>query len=124
VYAELNFFDGNVSAAIEECYSSVIANSATIEDIPDEGLREEIRAKILEVTIAHIESDPEAAAILASRLEYLPLYDIVRFIQLGNTPEFMAKYNQTLYSSQLVIAMDLDILAFGRPGGGLEYVSF
>lgn len=123
MYAELNLFDGNVSAAIEECYSSLIANSATIEDIPDEGLRDEIRAKILEVTM-HIESDPEAAAILASRLEYLPLYDIVQFIQLGNTPEFMAKYNQTLYSGQSVIAMDLDILEFGRPGGGLEYVSF
>jgi len=124
VYTELNFFNGNVSAAIAECYSSVEANSATIEDIPNEGLRDDIRAKMLEITIVYVESDPEAAAILASRLEYLPLSKILQFIQLGNTPEFMAKYNQTLYSSQSVNAMDLGILAVGRPGGGLEYVSF
>ena len=58
-----------------------IANSATLKDIPDDGVQDEIRAKLLEIILANVESDPDTAAALASELEYLPLNDI---IQLSN----------------------------------------
>ncbi|KAL3816075.1 hypothetical protein ACHAXA_009713 [Cyclostephanos tholiformis] len=55
--------------------------AATLKDIPDDGVQDEIRAKLLEVILANVESDPDTAAALASELEYLPLNDI---IQLSN----------------------------------------
>jgi hypothetical protein len=114
--------DANVSAAMAECISPTIANSATLEDVPDETLREEIRAELLEAMLAQV--DPDTAAILASRFEVIPLYDVIQFIQYSNTPEITDKYNQTLLTGMSVNVMDLEILTLGRPSSSLEYVSF
>ncbi len=120
VYGELNVFDANVSAAMSECTSSIVANSATLEDLPDDVLRDEIKAELLEVILATVDSDPDTAATLASELEHLPMQDIITYIQLGNTPEFMERDNETIYSNPLMNFMDGAILALGRPAGSLE----
>ena len=122
IYGELNGFDANISAAISECISTVTAESATLEDVPDDGLRDEIKAALLEVILANLCSDPETAATLASELEDLPLYDIIQFIQLGNTPELTESDDETIYSNPSMGFLDGSILALGRPAGSLEWV--
>jgi hypothetical protein len=120
VYGELNVFDANVSAAMSECTSSIVANSATLEDLPDDVLRDEIKAELLEVILATVDSDPDTAATLASELEDLPLNDIIGFIQRGNTQEFMERDDETISSNPLMNSLDGAILALGRPAGSLE----
>jgi len=118
VFGELNPLDGNVTTELAQCQSS--HKSATVEDIPDEELRNAIEAKILNITLAHIESDPESAEIIASRLFALPLSEIQRIILYANTPEYMEIYAESLYSGMGVGSLDSHVLALGRPADDLE----
>ena len=122
VYGELNFFDPTVAAALGECAESIIASAATVDDIPDEQLKEEIKAKMMEVGTLMSPDDPESAELLASRLLTLPLLEVMNTILYANTPEYAEKYLESLYSTDIA-AMDMSIMAVGRPANDLEEVS-
>ncbi len=104
---------------IKEC-TAPAADAATLADIPDEELREEVRAMIVEIILEHYASDQVDAETIASRLDDLPFTEISRFIAYANTPEYMEKYADSLYSGVGTSFLDLDLLALGRPAGSLE----
>lgn len=121
VFGELNPLNGNVTAELAECQSS--HDSATVNDIPSEELRAKIKVKLVEIIIAHIESDPDAAEILATRLFDLPLSEIQRIVLYANTPEYVELYAESLYSGIGVGSLDTSVLLLGRPADDLEEVS-
>ncbi len=98
----------------------VRGESETLADIPDEGLREEVRAKIVEIILKYYESDVGNAKAIASKLEALPFTSIQHFIVHANTPEYMVKYADELLYGEESNFLDLEILALGRPAGSLE----
>lgn len=106
---------------ILECQASA-GKSATLADIPDEGLREEIQTKIVEIIIQYYDSNPDNAEEIASRLDSIPYTSINEFIAYANTPEYMEKYADVLFSGLTTKFLDLEILALGRPAASLEYV--
>ncbi len=104
---------------IQECQAST-GESATLADIPDEGLREEVRAKIVEIILKYYESDVGNAETIASSFEALPFTTLQSFIVSANTPEYMEKYADELYYGGETKFLDLEILALGRPAASLE----
>lgn len=108
---------------ILECQASA-GKSATLADIPDEGLREEIQTKIVEIIIQYYDSNPNNAEEIASRLHSIPYTSITEFIAYANTPEYMDKYADVLFNGLTPKFLDLEILALGRPAASLEYVQF
>jgi hypothetical protein len=106
---------------ISECRAS-IGESATLADIPDEGLREQVRAKIIEIILKYYDSDVDNAETITSRFDALPFRSIQQFIVSANTPEYMDKYADDLFYGVESKFLDLDILALGRPAASLEYV--
>ncbi|KAL3767725.1 hypothetical protein ACHAWU_010349 [Discostella pseudostelligera] len=123
VYGELNLYDNNTLNEIVQCQNSTLEFEATLADIPDEGLREEVKAKILETILQYVEIDSDTAETLASSFDSEPLSKLYRFITFANTPEYMEKYAYNLISGEGSSFLDLDILALGRPAGALEEVS-
>lgn len=106
---------------ITQCKASA-TDGATLADIPDVELREEVRSKLLEIILAYYDSDIVDAQTIASRLDSFPLSEISSFIGYANTPEYMEKYADVLFSGLATSFLDLEILALGRPAGSLEYV--
>lgn len=122
VYGELNLYDNNTLNEIVQCQNSTLEGEATLADIPDEGLREEVKAKILETILQYVEIDSDTAETLASSFDPVPLSKLYRFITFANTPEYMEKYAYNLIFGEVSSFLDLEILALGRPAGALEYV--
>jgi len=120
VYGELNTLDTNVTSVIEACATPVILNSATLLDIPDEQLQDELRAKLLEVISTYIEPNMEVAQVIASRLEPLPLAEIQRMILYANTPEYMANHSVSIYTDTGAPSLDVNMLLLGRPADDIE----
>ena len=121
VYGELNFYDNNTMNEILECQATV-GESATLADIPDEGLREEVRAKIVEIVLNYYDSDVGNAETIASGFDSLPFASVQQFIVNANTPEHMEKYADALLNGVDPGFLDLEVLALGRPAASLEYV--
>jgi hypothetical protein len=122
IYGELNLYDSNTLNDLKECQNSTLEGEATLADIPDEGLRDEVKAKILETILQYVEIDSNTAETLASSFDPVPLSEIYRFITFANTPEYMEKYAYNLIFGEGSSFLDLEILASGRPVGALEYV--
>lgn len=122
IYGELNLYDNNTLNEIVECQNSTLEGEATLADIPDEGLRDEVKAKILETILQYVEIDSANTEIIASSFDSLPLSKVYSFITFANTPEYMEKYAYNLISGEGSSFLDLEILALGRPVGALEYV--
>ena len=106
---------------ILECQASV-GESATLADIPDEGLREEVRAKIVEIILNYYDSDVGNAETIASGFDSQPFTSVQQFIVDANTPEYMEKYADSLFSGVGPGFLDSGILTMGRPAASLEYV--
>jgi hypothetical protein len=121
VYGELNFYDNNIVNELLECQAS-ISESATLADIPDEGLREQVRTKIVEIILKYYDSDVDNADTIASRFDALPFTSVQQFIVSANTPEYMEKYADDLFYGAEPMFLDLEILSLGRPAASLEYV--
>ena len=118
VFGELNPYDTNVTAELATCQSS--HSSATPSDIPNEELRAKIRAKLVTIILAHIESDPTSAETIADRLFDLSLSEIQRIILYANTPEYVELYADSLYSGIGAGSLDTSVLSVGRPADDLE----
>jgi len=122
VYGELNLYDNNTLNDLMECQNSTLEFEATLADIPDEELRDEVKAKVLETILQYVEIDSATAETLASSFDSEPLSKLYRFIAFANTPEYMEKYAYNVISGEGSSFLDLDILALGRPAGALECV--
>ena len=114
-------YDNNTMHEIAECQASA-GKSATLADIPDEGLREEIQTKLVEIIIQQYDFTPENAEIIASRFYSLPYTSVEDFIAYANTPEYMDKYADDLFNGLATKVLDMEILALGRPAASLECV--
>lgn len=96
--------------------------SFTLADIPDEGLREEVHAKIVEIILEYYDSNTTNAELIALGFDDAPFASIQDFIAYANTPAYMEKHADALFSGVDPTFLDFEILALGRPAGGLEYV--
>ena len=118
--------DGNDLAtllSLLNCTFSALQYSATLKDIPDEGLRDEVKAKISEIAMQYLEdADQNVTDTFASNFDAQPIGNAMNFIIHGNTPEFMDKYGDDLFTGEPTGLLDSEILKIGRPSGGLEYV--
>ncbi len=124
VYGEVDGNDLATLLSLLNCTFSALAYSATLNDIPDEGLREEIKAKISEITMQYHVNNTNQTAVetFVSSFDAQPIGSSLGFIINGNTPEFMEKYGDTLFTGETTPLLDSEILKIGRPSGGLEYV--
>lgn len=121
VYGEVNSNDIFALVELLTCTFTAISYSATLNDIPDEGLRDEVKAKISEITMQY-GADQNTTEIFASNFDAQPIGNAINFIIHGNTPEFMEVYGDTLFTGEPTGLLDSEILKLGRPSGGLEYV--
>ena len=118
---KLNTFESNVTSELTECSTGLIENAVTLLDIPSSDLRTEIKAKLLEIVSTFIETEvPEAAEVIANRLDGLPLTEVMNMILYANTPEYMANHSQTIYSGVGAPSLDNSMLALGRPADDIE----
>ena len=125
VYGEVDGNDLATLVSLLNCTFSALAYSATLNDIPDDGLREEIKAKITELVMQYMDdADQNATAVetFVSSFDTQPIGSAMGFIIHGNTPEFMEKYGDDLFTGEPTGLLDSEILKIGRPSGGLEYV--
>lgn len=131
VYGELNFYNENATAEFEECAESFITNSATVNDIPDEALKQSVLEKLTQVVLKIINAGgididleqmtaEELAGTLAPRLGDTPLSTVQSLIVYANTPEYFELYNHTLYGGGGTISLDNSMLKLGRPADDLE----
>lgn len=79
-------------------------------------------AKIVEIILTYFDSDVENAETIASRFDAEPFTSIQKIIANANTPEYMEKYADTLFSGVGPGFLDLGILSMGRPAASLDYV--
>ncbi|KAL7426703.1 hypothetical protein ACHAXH_000427 [Discostella pseudostelligera] len=119
VYGEVNSNDIFALVELLTCTFTAISYSATLNDIPDEGLRDEVKAKISEITMQY-GADQNTTEIVASNFDAQPIGNALNFIIHGNTPEFMEVYGDTLFTGEPTGLLDSEILKLGRPSGGLE----
>lgn len=105
------------------CTFSALSFAATLQDIPDEGLRDDIKAKISEITMQYLkdaDQNTTATDAFISSFDAQPIGNAMNFILHGNTPEFMEVYGDTLFTGEPTGLVDSEILKLGRPSGGLE----
>lgn len=73
IYAETNLLDPAVQLEIGECQSPLLAAAATVSDIPDEEIKAEYEAELLEIA-ASVTTDSSLVDVIYQALLALPFH--------------------------------------------------
>ena len=121
IYGEVNSYDLDTMIELIGCSFVALEASAKLADIPDEGLRDEIKAKIADIFTTYSEDvDQNTTDTFVSKFDTPPIGDAINFVIFGNTPEFMDEYAEAHFAEAPTVLLDSQIQIQGRPSGGLE----